>query len=390
MNAPRHTASAHRAAGAPVVGSLCTGYGGLDLGLAAAVGGVELAWVADPDPHIARLLTARYPGVPNLGDITLDWAAVPPVDVITAGFPRKDISIAGRGAGITGGTRNGVWTHVMAAVRVLRPALLLLENVAALRYPRRGLGSVLGDLAEAGYDTVWDSVRAADIGAPHRRDRCFIPAWPARPDGGGAADPAGRRRRTRRNRPGHQDGGPAPGEPHRRRHPPDHPARGLSQAARGGDVADPVRGQPQRRGGPAIVAGTPGPATPAPDQWQRNGYAVVGRGGAVGDPDRLRRQGLRAPQHGHGAVADPPDPAAADPAGQRRHQGQPPPTPIPRRPDAALRRDPHHHPDTPTLSWGRYTDAIQRWEHLLSRPAPPPTEPGRTGRPASAPRSSNR
>jgi DNA (cytosine-5)-methyltransferase 1 len=168
----------------PRVGSLCTGYGGLDLAVAEALGG-QLAWCADNDRHVSAILAANFPAVPNLGDIArIDWASVPAVDVITAGFPCQDISFAGRGAGLTEGTRSSAWNHVMAAIRVLRPGLVIVENVAGLCYPGRGMGTVLGDLAAAGYDTAWRRVRAADIGAPHPRPRVFIAA---------AADPAGPR-----------------------------------------------------------------------------------------------------------------------------------------------------------------------------------------------------
>ena len=186
----------------PVIGSVCTGYGGLDLGVLGVLGG-RLAWVADPDPAAAAVLAARFPGVPNLGDITTtDWSAVEPVDVLTAGFPCQDISTAGHGVGITKGTRSGLWFDVLGAVRDLRPALVVVENVAALRSRRGGLGVVLGTLAALGYDARWRSVRASDIGAPHRRERIFILAYPAgaravptpRAAGaaaaGGAADPA--------------------------------------------------------------------------------------------------------------------------------------------------------------------------------------------------------
>lgn len=163
----------------PVIGSLCSGYGGLDLGVLAALGGGRLAWVADPEPAAASVLATRFPGVPNLGDITTtDWTAVEPVDVLTAGFPCQDISAAGLGAGITEGTRSGLWFTVLRAVRDLRPALVVVENVAALRSRRGGLGVVLGGLAEIGYDARWRSVRASDIGAPHRRERIFILAYP--------------------------------------------------------------------------------------------------------------------------------------------------------------------------------------------------------------------
>jgi DNA (cytosine-5)-methyltransferase 1 len=89
-------------AGSPgsVVGSVCTGYGWLDLGVLAALGGGRVAWVADPDPHIELILDARLPGTPNLGDLrAIDWTTVEPVDVLTAGFPCQDISAAGKRAG---------------------------------------------------------------------------------------------------------------------------------------------------------------------------------------------------------------------------------------------------------------------------------------------------
>jgi DNA (cytosine-5)-methyltransferase 1 len=156
-------------------GSLCTGYGGLDIA-AAAVLGARLAWVAEADPHASAILARHWPAVPNLGDITaLDWAAVPPVDLVTAGWPCQDISCSGTGAGITEGTRSGLWLHIANGLRAVRPGYVFLENVAALR--TRGLARVLGDLAALGYDTQWLCLRASDAGACHRRDRLFILAW---------------------------------------------------------------------------------------------------------------------------------------------------------------------------------------------------------------------
>jgi DNA (cytosine-5)-methyltransferase 1 len=82
------------------IGSLCSGYGGLDMAVQKVFGGI-LNWVADNDRHMARLLATRHPGVPNLGDISrIRWHEAEPVDLVCAGFPCQDISFAGRGAGI--------------------------------------------------------------------------------------------------------------------------------------------------------------------------------------------------------------------------------------------------------------------------------------------------
>ncbi|MFI6401475.1 DNA cytosine methyltransferase [Streptomyces sp. NPDC050548] len=73
------------------------------------------------------------------------------------------------------GSRSGLWLTIAKGIRVLQPKLIVLENVSALR--RRGLNRVLGDLAGIGYDARWTSLRAADVGAAHRRERVFILAY---------------------------------------------------------------------------------------------------------------------------------------------------------------------------------------------------------------------
>ena len=198
-------------AGPLTAGSLCSGYGGLDLAVM-AVTGARLAWTAETDRYAAGVLAHHWPGVPNLGDITaLNWARVPPVDLVTAGWPCQDISYAGPGAGITEGTRSGLWLHIADGLRRLRPSYVYLENVAALR--TRGLAKVLGDLAEIGYDTQWTCLRAADAGAPHRRDRLLVLA--VRPGEAGrlaAAVGPGRRELQRRGVPANPAGPPGPAE----------------------------------------------------------------------------------------------------------------------------------------------------------------------------------
>src|ERR1035441_5314878 len=86
------------------IGELCAGYTGLSMAVQEVLGG-ELAFVADNDEGATAILAHRFPSVPNLGDITaVEWSAVEPVDVLTAGFPCQDISCAGKRAGLREGT----------------------------------------------------------------------------------------------------------------------------------------------------------------------------------------------------------------------------------------------------------------------------------------------
>jgi hypothetical protein len=116
----------------PRIGSLCTGYGGLDMAVQAVYSGT-VAWHADIDPGASAILAHRHPHIPNLGDITaVDYAQVEPVEILTAGFPCQDVSVAGQRAGIAEGTRSGLWLHVARAIRELRPSLVVIENVRGL------------------------------------------------------------------------------------------------------------------------------------------------------------------------------------------------------------------------------------------------------------------
>jgi len=98
------------------------------------------------------------------------------VDVVSGGFPCQDISVAGKGAGISG-ERSGMWSHMARIVGEVRPRFVLVENSPALL--TRGLGVVVSDLAALGYDCRWTVLGAADVGAPHQRDRFWLVAHAA-------------------------------------------------------------------------------------------------------------------------------------------------------------------------------------------------------------------
>ena len=148
------------------VGSLFTGYGGLDM----AVGG-DLAWYAEIEKAACQVLAVHHPGVPNLGDITaINWADVEPVDILTGGYPCQPFSHAGNRKGKN--DERHLWPYVLDAIRAIRPRYAILENVSGHR--TLGFADVLADLAEIGWSCEWGTFRASDVGAPHRRERIFI------------------------------------------------------------------------------------------------------------------------------------------------------------------------------------------------------------------------
>jgi len=102
------------------------------------------------------------------------------VDCIHAGWPCTDISVAGKGAGIDG-EASGLWREVARIAGVVRPRYLFLENSPAI--VTRGLERVLADLAALGYDARWRVLSAADVGAPHERERWWCIAERADADG---------------------------------------------------------------------------------------------------------------------------------------------------------------------------------------------------------------
>jgi DNA (cytosine-5)-methyltransferase 1 len=130
------------------------------------------------EPYAACVLAARQndgllPPFPIWSDVrTFDgrpWRGR--VDVVSGGFPCQDISVAGKGAGIDG-ERSGMWGHMARIIGEVRPRFAFVENSPALL--TRGLGRVLGDLAALGYDCRWTVLGAADVGAPHKRDRFWL------------------------------------------------------------------------------------------------------------------------------------------------------------------------------------------------------------------------
>ncbi|MBK6014266.1 DNA cytosine methyltransferase [Streptomyces sp. MBT53] len=393
----------------PRIGSLCSGYGGLDMGVRSVIGG-SVAWHCEIDVNASAILARHWPDVPNLGDLSaVDFAEVEPVEVLTAGFPCQDVSLAGLRAGIAEGTRSGLWLHVARAISSLRPSLVVIENVRGLlstkahselepcpwcvgdggREPAlRALGAVLGDLARIGYDATWACVRASEVGAPHQRERVFVLAWPADAEGarqqgawvrGRLAD-GGRAAADSDDDRGERSGAD-------RRQPVGHlevarPAAEDSDVEPLGERRESAPGQ-AARGRARSESGRRGRAPAADAQGER-------RAEGVAEPEARRRQSDTG-EHRRPDAADSDGHAVRLESVAVSGGGRPPVVGRPRPADAAdaererprlelvdgggtgggrssglpLERD--------DVDWGAYGPAIERWERL-TRPAPRPTD----------------
>jgi len=146
------------------------------------LGGVLLGWrtvcAVEINAYCARRLMQRQneghlPPFPIWDDVcTFDgrpWRGR--VDVVSGGFPCQDISFAGKGAGISG-ERSGLWGQMARIIREVQPRYAFVENSPALTV--RGLGTVLGDLAEMGMDARWGVLGCFSTGLCIQRERLWI------------------------------------------------------------------------------------------------------------------------------------------------------------------------------------------------------------------------
>lgn len=134
----------------------------------------ETVWTCEFDKHASKVIEARI-NKPNHGNLkTTDWSKVEPIDILTAGYPCQPFSHAGLRKGVE--DERHLWPFIKEIIGLLRPKFVILENVRG----HFGLGfrEVLSDLTSIGYDARWTLIRASDVGAPHRRERLFILAYP--------------------------------------------------------------------------------------------------------------------------------------------------------------------------------------------------------------------
>jgi DNA (cytosine-5)-methyltransferase 1 len=159
-------------------GSLFAGIGGFDLGLERS--GMECIWQVEIDPFCQKVLAKHWPDVRRFSDVG-DVGAhnLEAVDLICGGFPCQDVSLAGNRAGLNG-KRSTLWSEFYRIVCEIRPRWVVIENVPGLLSSDNGgfFSKILRELSSGGYDAEWRIISGSDVGAPHRRERLWIVAYP--------------------------------------------------------------------------------------------------------------------------------------------------------------------------------------------------------------------
>jgi DNA (cytosine-5)-methyltransferase 1 len=165
-------------------GSLFAGVGGFDLGFEAA--GYDCKFQVEWDKHCQQTLAYHWPDVPRWGDVSeVSGYDLPPVDVITYGFPCQDLSVAGKRAGLDG-DRSGLFFEAIRIIKEMReatnglaPTFAVAENVVGLLNADGGsaMARCLDTLAEAGaLAQEWCVLDSQWFGVPQRRRRVFLTA----------------------------------------------------------------------------------------------------------------------------------------------------------------------------------------------------------------------
>lgn len=157
------------------IGSLCSGYGGLEAAVKAVLPAAVPAWHAEVDQAACRVLKSATPDTPNLGDLRLiDWSSPElPCDLLTMGVPCQPASAAGRRTAEA--DPRWLWPDARRTIRALRPPAFLFENVEGLVTLRKGevWRGILADMRTEGYAVRWLVMGACVVGACHHRHRVF-------------------------------------------------------------------------------------------------------------------------------------------------------------------------------------------------------------------------
>lgn len=155
-----------------MIGSLCSGIGGLELGLERAGLG-PVAWQVESDPFCRAVLARHWPAAERFEDVrATNFRLLPRVRILCGGWPCQPVSVAGRRKAQA--DARWLWPEVARALEEQAPPVFIGENVPGLL--SAGMRDVLADLARLGFDAEWETLSATHLGAPHLRRRMFLVA----------------------------------------------------------------------------------------------------------------------------------------------------------------------------------------------------------------------
>ena len=159
---------------------LFAGIGGFSYAAHNLVGGFTTTQFVEIDPYCQSVLRKNFPDIPIHDDIKTFTGKPGQFQVITAGFPCQDLSVAGKQRGIGKDTRSGLFYEIIRLLGEIQPEFVLFENVRNLLSHEDGttFQEVLFQIAKAGYDAEWSIISAKDMGACHLRQRLWILAYP--------------------------------------------------------------------------------------------------------------------------------------------------------------------------------------------------------------------
>lgn len=323
------------------LGEVCAGYGGLGLAVE-HVFDAETAWFSEFDAAPSKILAHHWPTVPNYGDMTIiDWARIEQVDILSGGTPCQDLSHAGKRRGMTEGTRSNLAVEFLRAVETQQPKYVVWENVrgAYSATADSDLEQCPGCMGDTGDGTT--VLRALGRLLGSLADLGYDAEW----RGLRAADVGACHGRYRVF------------------------VLARRRAARNADVAH-VEGRRAVRWADADPQ-----QSARPDRSAGHGYqdAAADRDDLGIDRGRERAEQNRGGQPADGGLA------AAVAAGVGRGEGRAEHARLEGRPDALV--------GGASTDWGIYAPAIGRWESVMGRRAPSPTEPtGRDGNQRLSPR----
>lgn len=157
---------------------VCAGIGGISLGFE-MTGHFQTVGFVEIDTYAQKILNKHWPDVPCYCDVrSVSAWTLPTADVLAGGIPCQPHSLAGKRGGAD--DERDLWPEFFRLVCETQPAYAVVENVPGLRSSDGGrfFGTILRDLAQAGYDAEWCSFPASAVGAPHQRERVWIVAYP--------------------------------------------------------------------------------------------------------------------------------------------------------------------------------------------------------------------